>query len=48
MPVPIRADHVVYIDNLPLDLSPAEAAKIARVITAFADGCADESGDESA
>lgn len=48
VPVPIRADHVVYIDNLPLDLSPAEAAKIARVITAFANGCADDGGDDPA
>lgn len=38
VPVPIRTDQVVYIDNLPLDLTPAEADRIARVVRAFADG----------
>lgn len=37
LPVPIRPDHVVYIQNLPLDLTPAEARKIARVIQALSD-----------
>jgi hypothetical protein len=38
VPVPVRGDHVVYIDNLPLDLTPAEAERIARVVRAFAGG----------
>lgn len=38
VPVPVRSDHVVYIDNLPLDLTPAEAERIARIVRAFADG----------
>lgn len=37
IPVPIRPDLVVYIQNLPLDLTPAEARKVARVIEALAD-----------
>ena len=37
VPVPIRDDHVVYLANLPLDLSEEEARKIARVIAAFAE-----------
>ncbi len=37
VPVPIRDDHVVYLANLPLDLSPEEADRIARVICAFAE-----------
>lgn len=41
VPVPIRDDHVVYLANVPLDLSPEEAARIARVIRAFADGRGD-------
>jgi len=36
VPVPVRDDHVVYIDNLPLDLTAEEADRIARVIRAFA------------
>lgn len=36
VPVPVRADHVVYLDNLPLDLTAAEADKIARIVRAFA------------
>lgn len=44
VPVPIRSDHVVYLANLPLDLSREEADKIARVIRAFAD----DEGDASA
>ncbi len=37
VPVPIRDDHVVYLANLPLDLSGEEADRIARVIRAFAE-----------
>lgn len=38
VPVPIRDDHVVYLANLPLDLEPDEADRIARVIRAYATG----------
>lgn len=38
LPVPIRPDLVVYVQNLPLDLSATEARKIARVIEAMAVG----------
>jgi len=38
VPVPIRDDHVVYLANLPIDLTPEEAARIARVIKAYGDG----------
>lgn len=34
--VPLRDGVTVYVTNLPLDLSSAEAARIARVITALA------------
>ncbi|MBS3747335.1 MAG: hypothetical protein KGY53_06835 [Wenzhouxiangellaceae bacterium] len=37
VPVPIRDNHVVYLANLPLDLSPEEADRIARVVRAFAE-----------
>jgi hypothetical protein len=36
IPVPLRADVTVYITNLPLDLTTAEADKIARVVAALA------------
>jgi hypothetical protein len=36
VPVQIRGDHVVYLANLPVRLTPAEADKIARVVRAFA------------
>lgn len=36
LPIPIRPDHVVYLQNLPLDLTPAEADKVARVVRALA------------
>ncbi|PKL95230.1 MAG: hypothetical protein CVV18_06285 [Gammaproteobacteria bacterium HGW-Gammaproteobacteria-8] len=39
VPVPIRPEHVVWIANLPLDLSPAEAERIAGVIRAYAGDC---------
>lgn len=39
VPVPIRDSHVVWIANLPLDLSPAEAERIAGVIRAYAGDC---------
>ena len=34
--VPLREDRTVYVQNLPLDLSLAEAKKISRVILAMA------------
>lgn len=48
IPVPIREDQVVWIANLPLDLSPAEAERIAGVIRAYAGDCATraDTGDE--
>ncbi len=36
IPIPLRADLTIYVQGLPLDLTPAEAAKIGRVITALA------------
>jgi len=36
-PVPLREDLVVYIQNVPLDMTQKEAAKIAAVIHALAD-----------
>lgn len=35
-PVPLREDLVVYLQNVPLDLSQSEARKIAAVINALA------------
>ena len=35
-PVPLREDLVVYIQNVPLDMTRAEARKIAAVVTALA------------
>lgn len=37
IPVPLGGDEVVYIQNLPADLSSAKARKIIRVIEAFID-----------
>ncbi|MDT8410372.1 MAG: hypothetical protein RQ741_12275 [Wenzhouxiangellaceae bacterium] len=36
VPVPIRDDRVVYVANLPLDLTEVEASRIARVVRAYA------------
>jgi hypothetical protein len=35
-PVPLREDLVVYIQNVPLDMTQAEARKIAAVVSALA------------
>ena len=43
-PVPIREDLVVYIQNVPLDMTPREADKIAAVVRALA---VPEEGDAS-
>jgi len=43
VPVPLREGETVYVANLPLDLSAAEADRIARVVRAFAqDAAADD------
>jgi len=44
--VPIREDHVIYLQNIPLDLTAAEAAKIARVVKALAEPDDDNPGEE--
>lgn len=36
-PVPLRENLVVYIQNVPLDMTPKEAEKIAAVVRALAD-----------
>ena len=41
-PVPLRPDLVVYIQNVPLDMTPKEAEKIAAVVRALANP---EAGD---
>lgn len=38
IPVPIREDLTVFIKDLPLDLTQSEAAKIVRVVKAYAQG----------
>ncbi len=43
IPIPLPRGNTVYIHGLPPDLSPAEAQKIARVVTALADSGDDES-----
>lgn len=47
VPVPIREDHVVYLANLPLDLSRTEAQRIAGVVLAYAGGEIDRPEDQS-
>jgi hypothetical protein len=44
--VPLREDRVVYVQNLPLDLTAREARKIARVIQAMAQGADNSDADE--
>lgn len=45
IPIPLRTDQVVYVANLPLDLSREEAARIARVVQAYAaEGEGDDTG----
>jgi hypothetical protein len=34
--IPLREDRTIYVQNLPLDLTPGEAQKISRVIEALA------------
>ncbi len=45
-PVPIREDLVVYIQNVPLDMTPREADKIAAVVKALAASNSEEGADE--
>jgi hypothetical protein len=40
--IPLRDEVCVYLSNLPLDLTPDEANKIARVVKALAGGASDE------
>lgn len=42
-PIPIREDTVVYLQNVPLDLSAREADRICRVVRALVDG--EEAGE---
>ena len=35
--IPLREGRMVYVQNLPLDLTAREAQKIARVVVALAD-----------
>jgi hypothetical protein len=42
VPIPLRDDHVVYVANLPLDLSAREADRIARVVRAYSAGQGEE------
>ena len=45
-PVPIREDLVVYIQNVPLDMTRQEADKIAAVVKALASPDAAAAGDD--
>jgi len=36
IPIALREDETVYVANLPLDLTPQEADRIARIVRAFA------------
>lgn len=45
--VPLRETVTVYVSNLPLDLSAAEARKIAKVIEAMAQPAAGEPTDDA-
>ncbi|MFU8877761.1 MAG: hypothetical protein ACNA7E_06440 [Wenzhouxiangellaceae bacterium] len=47
VPVPIRDGHVVYLANLPLDLTRAEAQRIAGVVLAYAGGNDDDREEDA-
>ncbi|MEE4297022.1 MAG: hypothetical protein V2J20_10475 [Wenzhouxiangella sp.] len=47
IPIALRERETIYVANLPLDLTEAEAERIARVVRAFASSEADQSEDES-
>jgi len=44
--VPLREDRIVYVQNLPLDLTAREARKISRVILALAQDADAPAADE--
>jgi hypothetical protein len=44
--IPLRENRTIYVQNLPLDLSEAEAQKISRVIQALAQPAAPTDHDE--
>ena len=46
--IPIREDHVVYLQNIPLDLTPNEAGKIAAVVKALVMPTDQDDGDGGA
>lgn len=48
VPIPLRESCTVYVANLPTDLSPAEAARISRIIRAFAADAAQTAAEEDA
>lgn len=48
VPIPLREGETVYVANLPLDLTGAEADRIARVIRAFARDNGSDGTDENA
>jgi hypothetical protein len=47
VPIALRSDETVYLANLPLDLTPAEAEKIARVVRALASDADGEGAEPS-
>lgn len=48
LPIPLRKNLVVYIQNLPLDLSTSEAEKISRVVLALAsDRCSEQTEEQT-
>jgi hypothetical protein len=47
VPIVLRPDCTVHLAGLPIDLSPDEAEKIARVVTAFATTAAGKKEQES-
>jgi len=46
VPIALRHDCTVYLAGLPLDLTPTEASKIARVVLAFAEGKSSASAED--
>jgi hypothetical protein len=47
VPIAIRDNETVYVANLPLDLTEAEAERISRVVRAFATSGVDQADDPS-
>lgn len=48
IPVALRPQKTVYLAGLPIDLTPAEADKIARIVKAFARSGGDNDKDDAA